>query len=231
MADVDAMVAEVEVVRRPGRPSKVATLVPDRTLSERAAAVNWHHHAALATAAQAAMHAVLAGLELLAAQEEVEHGGWLAWVEANCECTARTSQKYMLLADRVKGRMVAGGEGGRLLLEAAPSDLTAEDRDRLLSSVAGFVDGATLTELYLDYGIIKGRTLTPVPKPGSRPGNGKVTEERREELANKDLLYLLKELRDFTLREHRHLLLRPEVLDAAQAGLQDVLNAMKNAGR
>lgn len=148
-----------------GRPRKISTLVPARTLPERAAMVNHYHNSAAAAYAQAGYYAIYCGLELMAAQETVEHGEWIAWIDANCEFEERTARKYMALAngamERLRDRM---GVFGGLVGDVAPSLMKPEARRKLTAAVAVLADGKTIHELQLELGIVKERV------PGQRGG-------------------------------------------------------------
>jgi hypothetical protein len=54
--------------------------------------------AAHAKVGAALQHAIEAGNLLMAAKKQVPHGGWLSWLELNCELTERTAQAYMRIA-------------------------------------------------------------------------------------------------------------------------------------
>ena len=64
-------------------------------LPEAAAAINRHHTDATAHAQSAIDHARAAGDLLLRVKEELPHGEFIPWVEANCRVSARQAQRYM----------------------------------------------------------------------------------------------------------------------------------------
>jgi hypothetical protein len=225
-ADIDEVLPPEGAVRR-GRPNKIHSLVPQRTAAERIALVNSHYHAARCLAAQAAMHAIMAGLELLAVREELGHGAFAAWVEENCEFTDRTARNYMALADAAKGKLAAG-ESFAGLLEAGPSELSSEDCDNLTRRVREITDGKSLQQLYLDFGV--GQTRTPVDRREAG-GAGKETEDHGDALLAEKWSRMVIELRRFVLERHWHLRLMPADLDNGSAALKDVLQALKNTGR
>ena len=61
--------------------------------------INRHHRAAQSHAAKAVDHAKQAGERLLKVKAEIGHGGWLRWLEENCEVSARQAQRYMGVAE------------------------------------------------------------------------------------------------------------------------------------
>src|SRR5688500_12239946 len=75
------------------RASALATSLPDL-----AQAIDREHEAAHAAARTALEHAPECGKLLLQAKEQVAHGQWLPWLEANPTVSARQSQRYMRLA-------------------------------------------------------------------------------------------------------------------------------------
>ena len=117
------------------------------------------HQIVLTSASQMAVAAALAGLEFVALKKEVGHGKWEGFFDQNFgeKVGLRTAQKYMALADGLKGKALKHGAGGSFLplLEAAPSDLTKADQERLAKAVAKATDGKALGELYQDFGIAK----------------------------------------------------------------------------
>ena len=64
-------------------------------LPEAAAAINRHHTDATAHAQSAIDHARAAGDLLLRVKEELPHGEFIPWVEANCRVSPRQAQRYM----------------------------------------------------------------------------------------------------------------------------------------
>ena len=68
------------------------------TLSELATDINENHELALMYVGQSFDHAVKAGLLLIEAKAQVQHGKWLAWLKANVKVSARQAQNYMKVA-------------------------------------------------------------------------------------------------------------------------------------
>lgn len=63
-----------------------------------AAQINEQHALAQQHAETAIEHARRAGLLLLEAKAQLEHGNWLSWLEANTQVSARSAQRYMRVA-------------------------------------------------------------------------------------------------------------------------------------
>lgn len=73
-------------------------MTASRIEAELAASINSEHRLAHVRLCEALSHAVEAGKLLLRVRENVEQGGWLAWVRANCEFSTRMAQNYIRLA-------------------------------------------------------------------------------------------------------------------------------------
>lgn len=119
-----------------------------------------HQHAIIAgAAAQMAVTAALAGLELKALKKECGHGNWEEFFAKHIErhgLKLRTAQNYMALADGLKGKALKNASDSFLpLLEKPPSELNKADQAKLTKAVAKVADGATLSQLYQDLGIVK----------------------------------------------------------------------------
>ncbi len=74
------------------------TLSPLPLLASR---INEAHQECENSARSAIQYAVEAGRALLDAKEQVEHGAWYSWLDANCECSPRTAQRYMRVCQRL----------------------------------------------------------------------------------------------------------------------------------
>jgi hypothetical protein len=159
--------------RQVGRPAKVLSMIPKRSLAERAAKANQYHNSAAAAYAQASYFAVMCGLELLAAKAQCQHGEWIPWVEANCEFTDRAASKYMSIAELAMPRLQGGQPAA--LIDVAPSQMPAADRKALVKSVADLTEGKSIRELQMDLQFDIGSLRVPVDKPtgGAREGAGR----------------------------------------------------------
>lgn len=153
------------------------------------------HQLAQASAAQMAVAAAKCGLELAALKKEIGHGGWEEFFAkhfAKHGLQLRTAQKYMALAEGLKGKALKNEARSYLpLLECAPSELKKADQEKLTKAVAKMTDGATLSELYQEMGIVKkpqgagakgGNTRSPLPsgaspEPAGKPSNAEVIAE------------------------------------------------------
>src|SRR5687767_11870903 len=69
-------------------------------LPDLAQAIEAAHQAAVGAARSAIEHAVACGRLLIQAKEQVAHGEWLPWVDANLTFGPRQAQKYARLAER-----------------------------------------------------------------------------------------------------------------------------------
>jgi len=68
------------------------------SLADLAARIHQQHDAASNALKSAVDHAIAAGELLLQAKEQLKHGTWLPWLQANCEIPERTVQAFMRLA-------------------------------------------------------------------------------------------------------------------------------------
>lgn len=67
------------------------------TTQDLADQINEQHRLALKAAQSAIHHARQAGELLIEAKQQIKHGEWIPWLEANCEVGPRQAQKYMRL--------------------------------------------------------------------------------------------------------------------------------------
>jgi hypothetical protein len=168
-------------------------MLPKRTLEARAQSINDYHYSAEAAYGQACRFAVLCGMELLAAKEQVNHGEWLPWVERNCMFEQGAAYKYMALATKalpiIEKQFPVFAD---LDNAVAPSMMKSKERELLLSAVREMTDQKTIQELQLELGIIKPKVEgTPggANNPYGRAGNPATILDRTEAdrlKANKD---------------------------------------------
>ncbi len=163
--------------KRPvGRPAKVTTLVPDRSNGDRAKTANSYHNLSRAAAQDAVAYAVMAGMELAAAKAQIPHGSFLPWIEKHCEFSQQTANNYMRLAEK----MVACGAFRAVVPHLTDGQVqSAGDRKALLAAIRETADGATLQQLYFDFGILKPRG--DVLLGGAREGAGRPTKAEQTE--------------------------------------------------
>jgi len=95
-------------------------------LPDLAEAINREHAEAVQAVRQTLTHAIRAGELLLAAKAQIEHGGFLPWLQANCQFSDRTARAYMRLAenqDRLPANWQSTADltiGGALAMLAEP---------------------------------------------------------------------------------------------------------------
>lgn len=142
-----------------------------------------YHHAAQAAAAQAAHLAVLCGLELRRLQHQIQADApWKEWVRQNLPFSYETARNYQRIAEGIKGRALATAQdpASMALLDLAPSQVTGKDREKLVQTVSKATDGKSLSQLYLDFGILKGDSRTNLRRGGATHHSGRKTEEQIE---------------------------------------------------
>lgn len=93
------------------------------TTVELADQINQEHAAATTAATRAVHHAIRAGKLLIAAKEQIGHGGWAAWLSESFKGSERTAQVYMRLA---RHRKKLKAQGSALLsIDAALQSLAS----------------------------------------------------------------------------------------------------------
>jgi hypothetical protein len=150
-----------------GRPRSYLKIVEERSPEERIQSIRDHHFAVHTSMAQAAMHAVLCGFELMAAKKDVGHGGFEEWIEQNCPFCLRTARNYIQCAERKYKQIAEVKEVSDFAIGVAPSMLDDPQRQRLIEAVKDSTDGITIQQMYLDLGVTK-------PPPKDRGGNAKL---------------------------------------------------------
>jgi hypothetical protein len=117
---------------------------------------NLFHRKAALLAAQGVGFLVMAGLQLEAEKKNVLHGEWGGWVDENCDYDIRTAQRYIKLAEGIKGRALKNDSVSFFkLLDSTPADLSPAQQEKLFRAVQKLTDGETVADLYLACGIIK----------------------------------------------------------------------------
>ena len=162
-------------------PAIMPALAPPESLPER---ISYYHRLSQEAGKISIMAALAAGVELLRAKAEVEHGMFLSWVKHNCEFSERTAQKYMTLAEGV----LAEGELPALLEMPEPL------RQETLAVTAESIDAKSLTQLYLDLGIVR---PSPVSMGGARPGAGRPRKADLVEIAQTELTIAISQSHTF----------------------------------
>jgi hypothetical protein len=139
-------------------PAIMPALAPPESLPER---ISYYHRLSQEAGKISIMAALAAGVELLRAKAEVEHGMFMSWIKNYCpDITQRTANNYMRLAEGV----LAEGELPALL------EMPEQVRQETLAVTAESIDAKSLTQLYLDLGIVR---PSPVSMGGARPGAGR----------------------------------------------------------
>ena len=81
--------------------------------------INEEHRLAFRCARDAVEHAKAAGELLLQAKQEIKHGEWISWLEANCEVSPRVAQSYMRIAENWTAIQASGDTPHGLTIDAA----------------------------------------------------------------------------------------------------------------
>ena len=151
------------------------SVVPPSPQMDAAGRINYYHRLSRAAGEVSIKAALAAGLEL--ARIQIGRPGRLfeEWVEANCEFARRTAFRYMAAVRETLGR-----DGGMARLLEGSDD----DRREAVEEYAAKSDSKSLTELYVDLGIVK---KTPSNLGGKREGAGrprKLTLEQMQQQAD-----------------------------------------------
>jgi Protein of unknown function (DUF3102) len=99
-------------------------VIGSNSLADLAVKINAEHEASTAGIKRGVAHAITAGALLIEAREQLAHGQWLPWLEANCVFPARTASHYMRLA---RGRDQITDEIGNV------ADLTVREAVALIA--------------------------------------------------------------------------------------------------
>ena len=144
-------------------------VIPPSPEMDVAARVNYYHMLSREAGGVAIRAAMAAGLELAKVQAEKPGNLFDRWIEANCSFTRRTAFRYLAVARKaLEGRVDALLEGSDDERKAAIDEATDE------------ADSKSLTELYIDLGIVK---KTPSNLGGARPGAGRPKKLTLEQMA------------------------------------------------
>lgn len=141
--------------------SKSLSTVP--SLDVHVVHIRGYHKLAMNSAAQTACAAAMAGLELQKVKVLLKKSAtgctFDQWMEANqerLEFSRKTAYNYIRLAENLKGKLLKREEQSVVaLLEKAPSELNDAQTKRLLQAMHKSTDGASLNELYQDFGIVR----------------------------------------------------------------------------
>jgi hypothetical protein len=117
-----------------------------------AASIKDHLTAADAATRRGLEHAIAAGLLLTEAKELVGHGGWLAWLEANCHVGVRQAQAFMRLArHRHRLEAIKYAPSAHLTIHAAEA-LVGRPKPKRPRGLAGQLDMLGGPEVIADSG-------------------------------------------------------------------------------
>lgn len=129
------------------------------------------HHAQLAV-----LFAIRTGALCNGAKEELGHGEFLPWLKESCpDIAPRTAQRYMALASKYDTVSFLPDPKNDTEEEPFLALLTGDDfaeriedpesLDALTERVREVTEEKTLTQLYLDFGIIRKPATQPKPEP------------------------------------------------------------------
>jgi hypothetical protein len=139
------------------------------------------HRMAMLHANQSVAAAILAGAELnrvkASLKEKPNQLGFLEWFErhsADLGFSKSTKDNYMNIAAKVRKALPADIAP---LLDLPSDELKPEQERRLMLALAKQIGASTLTELYLDYGIVKPERVDPDTVNPDRSNNGSANRQ------------------------------------------------------
>lgn len=135
------------VQKRAGRPPKALAAVGAKPLRERVALIVDHHAQAQTHAAQAVLHAIFCGMELIAARREVPDGEWTPWIETNVPFSSSTVYKYMDAAEKQTKAIPELTKIAGWSLGVSPATLPEKQRLQLIQAVSEATDGETMAAI------------------------------------------------------------------------------------
>jgi len=130
-------------------------LVPPATVEERAGRIRTYFGHAGTAYAMSAFYAIMAGLELIAAKGQVEHGQWEEWVREKCGFNPSTGWRLMEAARR-KAREIANLAHVQDFISenTTLASLEATQRQALLDSVRDSTGGQSYRQLLIELGML-----------------------------------------------------------------------------
>ena len=108
-----------------------------------------HHRAVEGALRDAVLHAIEAGVRLLAVKEQLGHGEWLPWVRDHFRASERTAQLYMRFArqrEYAQGVADLGVAGAAAALAERSAPGSASRRPRAVKRAADLSDIAVAVE-------------------------------------------------------------------------------------
>lgn len=137
----------MENKRHIGRPNKATTLVPDRSVQDRARVILAYHQNAQMHYGKASTYAILCGLELAAAQDQSDDHNYNLIIE-RVGLKERQIRLYVEIANNAKTFLTAKKvEKVVELLEASPSELEPKKLKLLTESVEELTQGRSINDL------------------------------------------------------------------------------------
>ena len=125
-------------------------------------------------AADAVKLALATGALLLEVKSRLPHGAFLAWLSTSCgSVSVRTAQNYMALAEAAQRDCRAieedVGSPDRRIAESSDGSTGDGGRSDATTGDVMSIDERSLSQLYLDYGIVR----RPQKWGGARPNSGR----------------------------------------------------------
>ncbi len=210
--------------KNPSRARAISTLYDGATITippppsgNRKDKIAYYHSISQSAGQISIMAAIAAGIELQMAKAEIEHGQFRAWMQENLQFSERTAQRYMALAE-----IILGDVGMPRLLE-----MPEEERREKIASASSSVDAKSLTQLYLDLGLV-----SPPERMmgGARPGAGRPRKDDALSGAQAELAIAIEQSQSFAsqltawaIDDDAMGMLPDEVLSAWLRTLDDVL--------
>ncbi|HUS37343.1 MAG TPA: hypothetical protein VM680_18495 [Verrucomicrobiae bacterium] len=143
------------------------------------------HRGAKRSAAQQLVYAFLAGVELNAIKEEIAHGHFMKWCEANVPgIQHRTLTKYMGIAEVLQTKLNTLADFDLPRLQLTNGEIKEEQIESVSEAVREVITAKNLTELYRDYGLVPEKIEQKDRKRGDKLTPEQADEERRANAKN-----------------------------------------------
>jgi hypothetical protein len=152
------------------------------------------HQCVITAGAISAASAILCGQQLAADQKALKSSSitfdqWFDKHEKSLGFSRRTAFKYIGAFKDTKAKLLKTGNKATLaLLEAAPHNLSKEDREKLLKAVGKCIGSQTLSDIYLEAGIVKNVHKAPLRIGGGDSSSDEPATERDLDKEAQELL-------------------------------------------
>jgi Protein of unknown function (DUF3102) len=115
-------------------------IAASNSLADLAARIRAEHEGVLAAMKRGIVHAMAAGDLLLEAKDQLDHGQWMPWLEANCGMSGRTARRYMHFAKHRGAIEAKMASSANLTVQGAIDLFAAPDAPETKSRIDDIAD-------------------------------------------------------------------------------------------